>query len=158
MSTWAQPGRLRRPGRGLKTEEKSANSQFSKTPLTQNFGHPRPPRGRPPQLSAALCPHSPLPPRPWNRGPCACADPRCVALVEIKDAVRAGQQVARAAWASSERGRQTLRIINSSILVSDRVPQHPDPVQPPHRSAFPRRQMEPLRPLRSTVYRKQAIK
>ena len=40
MSTWAQPGRLRRPGRGLKTEEKSANSQFSKPPHTQNFGHP----------------------------------------------------------------------------------------------------------------------
>ena len=37
MSTWAQPGRLRRPGRGLKTEEKSANSQFSKPPHTQNF-------------------------------------------------------------------------------------------------------------------------
>lgn len=41
MSTWAQPGRLRRPGRGLKTVEKSANSQFSKPPHTQNFGHPR---------------------------------------------------------------------------------------------------------------------
>jgi hypothetical protein len=33
----AQPGRLRRPGRGLKTEEKSANSQFIKPPHTQNF-------------------------------------------------------------------------------------------------------------------------
>ena len=41
MSTWAQPGRLRRPGRGLKTEEKLTNSQFSKPPHTQNFGHPR---------------------------------------------------------------------------------------------------------------------
>mgnify|MGYP003493491191 CR=1 FL=1 len=40
MSTWAQPGRLRRPGRGLKTVEKLANSQFSKPPHTQNFGHP----------------------------------------------------------------------------------------------------------------------
>ena len=41
MSTWAQPGRLRRPDRGLKTVEKSANSQFNKPPHTQNFGHPR---------------------------------------------------------------------------------------------------------------------
>ena len=41
MSTWAQPGRLRRPGRGLKTVEKSANSQFSKPPHTQKFGQPR---------------------------------------------------------------------------------------------------------------------
>jgi MYXO-CTERM domain-containing protein len=41
MSTWAQPGRLRRPGRGLKTEEKSANSQLSKPPHTQKSGHPR---------------------------------------------------------------------------------------------------------------------
>jgi transposase len=40
MSTWAQPGRLRRPGRGLKTEKKSANSQFSKPPHTQKSGHP----------------------------------------------------------------------------------------------------------------------
>lgn len=40
MSTWAQPGRLRRPGRGLKTVEKSANGQFSKPPHTQKFGHP----------------------------------------------------------------------------------------------------------------------
>ena len=40
MSTWAQPGRLRRPGRGLKTVNKSANSQFSKPPHTQKFGHP----------------------------------------------------------------------------------------------------------------------
>ena len=40
MSTWAQPGRLRRPGRGLKTVEKSANSQFSNPPHTQKFGHP----------------------------------------------------------------------------------------------------------------------
>ena len=36
----AQPGRLRRPGRGLKTEEKSANSQFTQPPHTQKFGHP----------------------------------------------------------------------------------------------------------------------
>ena len=41
MSTRVQPGRLRRPGRGLKTVEKSANSHFSKPPHTQNFGHPR---------------------------------------------------------------------------------------------------------------------
>ena len=40
MSTWAQPGRLRRPGRGLKTEKKSANSQFSKPPHTQNSDTP----------------------------------------------------------------------------------------------------------------------
>lgn len=41
MNTWAQPGRLRRPGRGLKTEKKSANSQFSRPPHTQKSGRPR---------------------------------------------------------------------------------------------------------------------
>ena len=34
MSTWAQPGRLRRPGRGLKTEKK-----FSHQPIQQNASH-----------------------------------------------------------------------------------------------------------------------
>ena len=45
MSTWDQPKRLRRPGRGLKIEEESANiqypisnCQFSKSPHTQKFG------------------------------------------------------------------------------------------------------------------------
>ncbi len=40
MSTWAQPGRLRRPGRGPKAIETSAKGQFSKTPHTQKSGHP----------------------------------------------------------------------------------------------------------------------
>ena len=41
MSTRAQPGRPRRLGRGLKIEEKSANSQISKSPHTQKSGQPR---------------------------------------------------------------------------------------------------------------------
>jgi hypothetical protein len=31
----AQPGRLRRPGRGLKKKEESANSKFTQPPHTQ---------------------------------------------------------------------------------------------------------------------------
>jgi transposase len=37
----AQPGRLRRPGRGLKTEEKISQQPISKSPHTQKSGHPR---------------------------------------------------------------------------------------------------------------------
>ena len=37
----AQPGRLRRPGRGLNTEKTSSNSQFTNPPHTQKFGHSR---------------------------------------------------------------------------------------------------------------------
>ena len=39
MNTWLDRGRLRRPGRGPKTNEESANSQFINPPHTQNFGH-----------------------------------------------------------------------------------------------------------------------
>lgn len=40
MSTWAQPGRLWRPGRGPKAVQISVQGQFSKTPHTQKSGHP----------------------------------------------------------------------------------------------------------------------
>ena len=59
MNTWLDRGRLRRPGRGPKTNEESANSQFINPPHTQNFGHSRP-KAQTANIQAHTRPASPV--------------------------------------------------------------------------------------------------